>query len=125
MTAADLTPQEIAAALAARRELGPEYEDPIAASLADRVEREIAARVNAVHNPPMPVPAPPPAAVARPQRDAHATDSRWIATASLIAGIPVTGIVAGTSHGNVAAIAVAWAGIALVNMAHAFGRRHR
>jgi hypothetical protein len=124
MTAADLTPQEIAAALAARRELGPEYEDPIAASLADRVEREIAARVNAVHNPPMPAPAPPQAA-SRPQRDPHATDSRWIATASLIAGIPVTGIVAGTSHGNVAAIAVAWAGIALVNMAHAFGRRHR
>ena len=50
MTAADLTPEEIAAALAARRELGPEYED---------------------------------------------------------------------------AIAVAWGGIALVNMAHALNRRHR
>ena len=50
MTAADLTPQEIAAALAARRELGPEYEDPIAASLADRVEREIAARVGPANN---------------------------------------------------------------------------
>jgi len=119
MTAADLTPQEIAAALAARRELGPEYEDPIAASLADRVEREIAARVGVANNPPAPSPA-----VAR-QRDQHYSDSRWIATASLIAGIPITGIVGGTSHGSVAAIAVAWGGIALVNMAHAFGRRHR
>ncbi len=117
MTAADLTPEEIAAALAARRELGPEYEDAIATSLAERMEREIAARVDAVRNPP----APPPAA-----RDARGSnDSRWIAISSLIAGIPVTGIVAGTSHGNVFAIAVAWGGIALVNMAHAFGRRHR
>ncbi len=118
MTAADLTPQEIAAALAARRELGPEYEDPIAASLADRVEREIAARVGVAHNPPA-------AQAPARQRDQNSADSRWIATASLIAGIPVTGIVAGTSHGNVFAIAVAWGGIALVNMAHALGRRHR
>lgn len=124
MTAADLTPEEIAAALAARRELGPEYEDAIAASLADRVEREIAARVDAARNPPMPMPMPAPAAR---QQEGHGSvnDSRWIATASLIAGIPVTGIVAGTSHGSVLAIAVAWGGIALVNMAHAFGRRHR
>jgi hypothetical protein len=131
MTAADLTPQEIAAALAARRELGPEYEDPIAASLADRVEREIAARVGAAQNlnqgqnPNLtltPQAAPP---APRVRRSAESADSRWIATASLVTGIPVTGIVAGTSHGNVAAIAVAWAGIALVNMAHAFGRRHR
>lgn len=120
MTAADLTPQEIAAALAARRELGPEYEDPIAASLADRVEREIAARVGVATNPPA-AQAP---AVAR-QRDQNSFDSRWIATTSLIAGIPITGIVAGTSGGNVFAIAVAWGGIALVNMAHALGRRHR
>lgn len=45
MTTADLTPEEIAAALAARRELGPEYEAAVAASMADRIEREIAARV--------------------------------------------------------------------------------
>ena len=119
MTAADLTPEEIAAALAARRELGPEYEDAIAASLADRVEREIAARVDAARSP-APRPAP---RQAEPRGGSN--DSRWIATASLIAGIPVTGIVAGTSHGNVFAIAVAWGGIALVNMAHALGRRHR
>jgi hypothetical protein len=117
MTAADLTPTEIAAALAARRELGPEYEDAIAASLAERVEREIARRVDGVPA----APAPP----ARVRAAPSGNDGRWIATASLIAGIPVTGIVAGTSHGNVFAIAVAWGGIALVNMAHALGRRNR
>ncbi|HEV3172719.1 MAG TPA: hypothetical protein VGZ32_20400 [Actinocrinis sp.] len=116
MTAADLTPAEIAAALAARRELGPEYEDAIAASLAERVEREIARRVDAA-----PV---APAQPARARQEPSGNDGRWIGVASLIAGIPVTGIVAGTSHGNVLAIAVAWGGIALVNMAHALGRRH-
>lgn len=118
MTAADLTPTEIAAALAARRELGPEYEDAIAASLAERVEREIARRVDAA-----PV-APAQPTRSRP-RESSGNDGRWIGIASLIAGIPVTGIVAGTSHGNVFAIAVAWGGIALVNMAHALGRRPR
>jgi len=120
MTAADLTPQEIAAALAARRELGPEYEDAIAASLAERVEREIAARVDAAVNP---QPAPVPAARAKRQHDTSSLTT--VGVVSLVTGVPVTGIVAGSSHGSVAAIAVAWAGIALVNMAHALGRRHR
>ncbi len=117
MTAAELTPDEIAAALAARRELGPEYEDAIAASLADRVEREIAARVEAVRNPPKPQ---------RRPRESYVSESRstsFIAGASLIAGIPITAIADGTSHGDVAAIGVAWLGIGLVNIAHALGRR--
>ena len=122
MTAAELTPDEIAAALAARRELGPDYEDAIAASLAEKVEREIAARVEAGR-----IPAKREERE-RPVRghDTEASSARaatFLGAASLIAGIPVTGIVAGTSHGNVAAIGIAWAGIALVNWAAAFGRR--
>lgn len=120
MTTADLTPEEIAAALAARRELGPEYEDAIAASMADRIEREIAARVDAARNP---------TKRERREREPRVSDhdrsTTWLAGASLIAGIPITGIVAGTSHGNVFAIGVAWLGIALVNTAHALGRRDR
>ncbi|MGH3415130.1 MAG: hypothetical protein ACRDVE_11355 [Actinocrinis sp.] len=125
MTAAELTPQEIAAALAARRELGPEYEDAIAASLAEKVEREIAARVSAAQLSAMQmqVNAVQPNAPRQRRQPDGSTEGRWIGVASLIAGIPVTGIVAGTSHGSVGAIAVAWGGIALVNMAHAFGRR--
>ena len=118
MTAAELTPDEIAAALAARRELGPEYEDAIAASMADRIEREITARVEAGR---IPVKAE------RRPREPHAADrsATWLASASLVAGIPITAIVAGTSHGNVFAIGVAWLGIALVNTAHALGRKDR
>lgn len=117
MTAAELTPEEIAAALAARRELGPEYEDAIASSLADRIEREVAARVDAMRIPPRPSQRTP---------DPHVSDARastWIAATSLVVGIPITGIVAGTSHGSIVAIAVAWIGIALVNVAFASGRR--
>jgi hypothetical protein len=117
MTAVELTPEEIAAALAARRELGPEYEDAIAASLADRFEREVAARVDATRIPPKPP---------QPTPDPHVSDARaatWIAATSLVVGIPITGIVAGTSHGNIFAIFVAWIGIALVNVAYASGRR--
>jgi hypothetical protein len=118
MTTAELSPEEIAAALAARRELGPEYEDAIAASMADRIEREIAARVEAGRIP---------TKRERPAREPHSADrsATILASASLIAGIPITGIVAGTSHGNVLAIGVAWLGIALVNTAHALGRRDR
>jgi hypothetical protein len=123
MTAADLTPNEIAAALAARRELGPEYEDAIAASLAERVEREISQRVDASL-----MAARMPGVGRgreRTRAERQSSDSRLIATVSLIAGIPLTGIAAGTSHGNIAAMAVVWIGIALVNMAHAVGRRHQ
>ena len=45
MTVDELTPQEVAAALAARRELGPEYEHEIAAALADRMQRRIDSEV--------------------------------------------------------------------------------
>ena len=121
MTAAELTPDEIAAALAARRELGPEYEDAIAASLADRVEREISARVEAGRIPAKKDERRPHA----PQAPDTGRAATFLASASLIAGIPITAIVAGTSHGNVGAIGVAWLGIALVNTAHALGRRGR
>lgn len=116
MAVADLTPNEIAAALAARRELGPDYEDAIAASLAERVEREIVTRVDA---------GLAARAVVKQERRRSEATSITIGVVSLVAGIPVTGIVAGTSHGNVFAIMVAWGGIALVNMAHALGRRQR
>lgn len=115
MTTTDLTPQEIAAALAARRELGPEYEDAIAASMADRIEREIAARVDAARTPTR----------REPRVSDHDRSTTLLAGASLIAGIPITGIVAGTSHGSVLAIGIAWLGIAMVNTAHALSRRNR
>jgi hypothetical protein len=116
-TAVELTPNEIAADLAARRELGPEYEDAIAASMADRIEREIAARVDAGRIP---------AKLERREHEPHSADrsATFLAAASLVAGIPITGV-AGTNNGNVFALGVAWLGIVLVNTAHALDRRDR
>ena len=122
-TSADLTPQEIASALAARRELGPDYEEAIASALAEKMAKEINARVTAELAAQGAAPAP-----ARParQRREHqvGTSSATVPIASLVAGIPITAIVAGTSNGNVFAIGITWLGIALVNMAHSVGRRH-
>lgn len=119
MSAVGPDAEEFAAALDARRELGPEYEDLIAASLADRVEKEITARIDARLAERQ---GPPP----DPRRSAGGdSDQRLVAMASLVAGIPITGIVGGTSHGSAAAIGITWLGIALVNVAHAMAHRRR
>ena len=108
--------QDVGAALSARRDLGPEYEDVVAESLADRVEELVARRT---------------AEVAGSEEDRRhdraeetATgDGRFIiALASLGAGIPITGIV----HDSVISTVVAWAGIVGINVAAALrGRRRR
>lgn len=129
-SSADLTPQEIASALAARRELGPDYEDAIASALAEKMAKEINARVDAelvAQGFPVDKARPGPKPPRRPARDAAGAggSSTALAVVSLVAGIPITAIAGGTSHGNVAAIGISWLGIALVNMAHALGRRNR
>lgn len=119
---ASLDPKDIAAAIGARRELGAEYDDVIAASLVDHMEKEISNRLNQqiaqrtgpapYQNPYMPPP--------RRQRDF----SLGLPVVSLIAGIPITAIAGSLGHNDsVAAIFVSWCGIAAVNFAHAFGRR--
>lgn len=47
MSTSPLSPQEIRAAAAAHRELGPEYSDAVLESFLERVDREITARVDA------------------------------------------------------------------------------
>jgi hypothetical protein len=127
-TPADLSPQEIASALAARRELGPDYEEAIASALAEKMAKEINARVSAelAVQGATPGQARPP----KPRREHEhgrgggGASSTFVAIGSLIAGIPITAIVAATSHGSVVAIGVSWLGIGLVNMAHSLSRRH-
>lgn len=108
--------RDVDAALGARRDLGSDYEDAVAAGLADRVEELVARRTAEV-------------AVSAEDRqheraEEKATgDGRFvIALASLGAGIPITGI----AHESVALMAIAWAGIVGVNVAAALrGRRRR
>jgi ferric-dicitrate binding protein FerR (iron transport regulator) len=47
MTDSPLSPEEIRAAAEVHRELGPEYSDAVVASFLEKVDREIAARVEA------------------------------------------------------------------------------
>ena len=47
MSTSPLSPQEIRAAAETHKELGPEYSDAVVESFLERVDREIAARVDA------------------------------------------------------------------------------
>lgn len=121
MTVEELTPQEIAAALAARRELGPEYEHEIAASLADKMQRRIDAEVLARTGggrAPEPAPNPDELAVA------DAITSRVTAVGSLAAGTAVTIFCSGPGSTPVV-VPMAWAGIMVINVAVNVGRRRR
>jgi hypothetical protein len=119
MSVEELTPQEVAAALAARRELGPDYEQEIAASLADRMQRRIDTEVLARTG----------GATADPKRRdeldvADAVTARWTALGSLVAGSAITLGVSGPS-GTPALVPVAWLGIVGINLAVNLGRRRR
>jgi hypothetical protein len=60
MSTSPLSPQEIRAAAEAHKELGPEYSDAVVESFLERVDREIAARVDArLRSAPREQPMPP------------------------------------------------------------------
>jgi hypothetical protein len=120
----DLTPEEIATVLAARRNRTP-LEDDLPPSLTARLDREVAARVDAelaARTAPGNLPA---VQVVKEKTG----DGRVVGVVSLVMGIPMLGIVLGTLHANAAAslagVAIVMGGVVLVNMAQALGRRHR
>jgi len=83
-----LSAEEIRAAAAAHCELGPEYSDAVVASFLDRVEEEIAARVDARL-----------AAAARPEMPADQDNLRTLLKGIAI-GIGITGFAAFAVGGN-------------------------
>ncbi|HYW27905.1 MAG TPA: hypothetical protein VE953_27285 [Terriglobales bacterium] len=105
--------EELSATLAARHELGPEYDTALVDSLADRVEQVVQARV-AAHQvtaaPPQPYVQGPPTALSASQRLA-------VAAISLGVAIPCVAIAGGEA--GVVGVVVTWAGIAAVNLAAA------
>jgi hypothetical protein len=122
MSVDDLTPQEIAAALAARRELGPEYEHEIAASMAERFERQVAAQVAARSGASL----APSGTRSESLEIEQAKTSRRVGIGSLIAGASVTIAVTGSATSDSRSVLVTWLGIAVVNLAvNLGGRRHR
>lgn len=111
------TRRDVDAALAAQRDLGPEYSDHIAAGLAERVEHLAAMRTAELRH----------ASQLEQQGgslEARAQTQRFVTSlVSLGAGIPITAIAAVQGEQNLLQVAICWAGIVGVNLAQAMGRR--
>ncbi len=108
--------REAEAAMAARRELGAEYEADIAAGLAERVEQALRHQ-HAAGDRQLQL------QLAGMQHDRREGSQRFALTIiSLATGIPVTAIAAG--EGGLVAVVVSWAGIVGVNAVFAISQ-HR
>ncbi|MGW5265298.1 hypothetical protein ACWEQG_30365 [Microbispora sp. NPDC004025] len=115
-SAAPSTREDLRAVMAARRDLGPEYEDALVDSFLDKLDVEIAARVrNEV------------AAQLRQQPPGSQPKQKdgavGVAIGSLALGIPLTGIAGAAGH--LPGMVLAWGGIIAVNVAYALGRRNQ
>jgi hypothetical protein len=82
MSTSPLSPQEVRAAAEAHKELGPEYSDAVVESFLERVDREIAARVDARLGP---------ASREQPVQQAQSNGRRML-LAGVAIGIFVTGV---------------------------------
>lgn len=113
------TTSHVRAAMAARSELGPEYDEAIAAGLADRVEELVAYRTAELRH-----------ADDRANEDRTEARSREshrfvLGIISLGSGIPITGIAANSVDQGLLGVIAAWAGIVGVNAVFAWGSRRR
>jgi hypothetical protein len=106
-----LSPEEIRAAAETHRELGPDYRDAVVDSFLDRVGKEIDVRVdNRLAAAARQTPPPP--------------RSPALAIVSMALGIPLTAIsLAVPKTGQLTALVVIWAAIAVINVAYALGNR--
>ena len=112
------TRRDVDAALAARMELGPEYEDHIAAGLAERVEELVAYRTAELRQ------SGSATEHERALERSAQTQSFVLGIVSLGAGIPITGIAGDVTDPGLLGVAIAWAGIVGVNVVHARTRKH-
>ena len=102
-----LSPEDVAVTLAVREDLGSQYDPAVIAEFLDRVGGAIDDRVDQR------------LAAARlrgPEKDSGLP----LGIVSLAMGIPITAIAGGVA--DLGGIALAWAGIAAVNIAHAVRR---
>lgn len=105
MTQTSLPRDELSAAVEARRELGQELEPQVIEGFLERVGKAIDERVDE--------------RLARLPGDGG-RGQFGLAVVSLLFGIPLTGIGAGTT--GLAGLVVVWLGIVLVNLAYALKR---
>ena len=128
MSTSPLSPEEIRAAAATHKELGPEYSDAVIESFLERVDREITARADARLGP---------ASGEQPAQPAQWHGRRTLLTGAAI-GIFVTGVpsalVAASASGVIAKdeaqvlfiVGILWAiGVAIAAFAHPVSRYRR
>jgi hypothetical protein len=113
------TRRDVEAALAARRELGPEYDDAVADGLVERIDELVAIRLANQRG-----------EVSERQldREDERTGRRQrfvLGIVSIGGGIPITAITASLVDPGAVGVFVAWAGIVGVNVAAAWGARRR
>ena len=103
----ELSRDELGATLAARQELGQDYEPALVDSLAERVEQVVEARLEAQLAQQRPV-SRPPAALSPRERIA-------LGLGSMVLAIPCTAIAGDV--GGLAGVIVVWVGVVAVNLA--------
>jgi hypothetical protein len=111
--------REAEAAVEARRDLGPSYDDAIAEGLADKVEQLVAYRMAELRMD---------STSRQVESDAEKgrrTQRFVLGISSLGAGIPITAISASLVHPTLLGVLVSWAGIVGVNVAAAWNGRRR
>ncbi|MHB8469562.1 MAG: hypothetical protein ACYDCH_07405 [Gaiellaceae bacterium] len=96
--------KDVEAALAARKELGPEYDEQIVDAIVDRIEKRLDER----------------GGERRPATPRHHYYDMRVALGSIALGIGATAVA--TSHGAGWIAVIAWIAIAVVNVAYAFRR---
>ncbi|WP_067796443.1 hypothetical protein [Actinomadura formosensis] len=113
MTIPRLPREDLTAAMAARRELGPDYDDAFIEKVVDRIEEALGTRAAA----PRPGRRPAPPASRGGERD----HSLAMAVLSLLAAIPLSAI--GVVNAGLPGLLFAIAGIVLINFTYAFRPR--
>ena len=113
------TRRDVDAALAARMELGPQFEEHIAAGLAERVEELVAYRTAELRQQAQ---LTEQAAASEKQARTH----RFVlGIVSVGAGIPITAISATNVEPGLLGVAMSWLGLVGINAVHALGDRRR
>lgn len=116
MTTPKLPREDLTAAMAARRELGPDYDDAFIETIVERIEETLDARAAAAPRPrPRPRPAP------EPRRGGEHDHSLAMAVLSLLAAIPLSAI--GVVNAGLPGLLLAIAGVVLVNLTYTFRPR--
>jgi hypothetical protein len=116
MTTPRLPRDDLAAALAARRELGPDYDDAFVETLVDRIEETLATRTAtgpAHRGRGGPAPAPRPGS--------GSGSDLALAIVSLTAAVPLSAI--GAVNAGMPGLVIVWVAIVLVNLI--YSRRPR